>query len=35
LVAKVMPDKAAAILNRAAIRAFNAIPDDGIKTLPL
>ncbi|MDR0628403.1 MAG: hypothetical protein LBG24_01925 [Treponema sp.] len=35
LVAKVMPDKAVATLNRAAIRAFNPIPDDCIKTLPL
>jgi IS30 family transposase len=33
LVAKVMPNKAAAPLNRAAIRAFNPIPDDGIKTI--
>jgi IS30 family transposase len=35
LVAKVMPNKAAATLNRAAIRAFNPVPDDCIKTFPL
>jgi IS30 family transposase len=33
LAAKVMPDKTAATLNRAAIRAFNPIPDDCIKTI--
>jgi IS30 family transposase len=33
LVAKVMPNKAAATLNRAAIRAFRAIPNDFIKTI--
>ncbi|MDR3343086.1 MAG: IS30 family transposase [Treponema sp.] len=33
LVAKVMPNKAAATLNSAAIRAFRAIPDDFIKTI--
>ncbi|MDR0557598.1 MAG: IS30 family transposase, partial [Treponema sp.] len=33
LEAKVMPNKAAAALNRAAIRAFNPVPDDFIKTI--
>ncbi|MDR3341400.1 MAG: IS30 family transposase [Treponema sp.] len=33
LVAKVMPNKAAATLNRAAIRTFSTIPDDFIKTI--
>jgi IS30 family transposase len=28
-----MPNKAAATVNRAAIRAFNPIPDDCIKTI--
>ena len=34
VVAKVMPDKAAATLNRAVIRAFNPLADDGITTIP-
>jgi IS30 family transposase len=33
LAAKVMPDKAAATLSRAAVRAFNPIPDECIKTI--